>query len=94
MNCLCCGKPLRTENTDSGWHKSCIKRFFGTAELPEIAIDEAAFETLAAESTNKGYTVPGVRKTVFAFVFRRKHSKAHAGKLSYGLYPEAAGSGI
>ena len=52
MNCLCCGKPLRTENTDSGWHKSCIKRFFGTAELPEIAIDEAAFETLAAESTN------------------------------------------
>lgn len=62
MNCLCCGKPLRTENTRSGWHKSCIKRFFGTTELPEIAIDEKTFEILATESTNKGYTVPGVQK--------------------------------
>ena len=54
MNCLCCGKPLRSGDAHTGWHKSCIRRFFGTAELPEIAIDEAAFETLAAESTNKG----------------------------------------
>ena len=69
MNCLCCGKPLRTENTDSGWHKSCIKRFFGTAELPEIAIDEAAFEALATESINKGYTVPGVQKKLSLHLF-------------------------
>lgn len=62
MNCLCCGKPLRTENTRSGWHKSCIKRFFGTTELPEIAIDEKALEILATESTSRGYTVPGVQK--------------------------------
>lgn len=62
MNCLCCGKPLRTENTKSGWHKSCIKRFFGTTELPEIAIDEKTLEILAAESTSRGYTVPGVQK--------------------------------
>lgn len=62
MNCLCCGKPLRTENTQSGWHKSCIKRFFGTTELPEIAIDEKTLEILAAESTSRGYTVPGVQK--------------------------------
>ena len=72
MNCLCCGKPLRTENTDSGWHKSCIKRFFGTAELPEIAIDEAAFEALAAESTNKGYTVPGVQKNCPCICFPKE----------------------
>lgn len=62
MNCLCCGKPLRTDNTQSGWHKSCIKRFFGTTELPEIAIDEKTLEILAAESTSRGYTVPGVQK--------------------------------
>ncbi len=62
MNCLCCGKPLRTENTQSGWHKSCIKRFFGTTELPEIAIDEKTLEILATESTSRGYTVPGVQK--------------------------------
>ena len=69
MNCLCCGKTLRSENTDSGWHKSCIKRFFGTAQLPEIAMDEAAFEILAAESTNKGYTVPGVQKKLTLHLF-------------------------
>lgn len=69
MNCLCCGKPLRTENTNSGWHKSCIKRFFGTAELPEIAIDEKTLELLATESTNKGYTVPGVQKKLSLHLF-------------------------
>lgn len=69
MNCLCCGKPLRTENTKSGWHKSCIKRFFGTTELPEIAIDEKALEILAAESTSRGYTVPGVQKKLSLHLF-------------------------
>lgn len=62
MNCLCCGKPLRSENVQFGWHMSCIKRFFGTTKLPEIAIDENALELLATESTNKGCTVPGVQK--------------------------------
>lgn len=61
MNCFCCGKPLKTEN-DSGWHKACIKRFFGTAHIPEIEIDENTLEALAAQSTSKGLTVPGVQK--------------------------------
>lgn len=61
MNCLCCGKPLRTAGSDR-WHKSCIKRFFGTSVIPEIIIDEKTLEMLAEESTNKGYTVPGVQK--------------------------------
>ncbi len=69
MNCLCCGKPLRTENTHFGWHKSCIKKFFGTTKLPEIAIDEKALELLATESTNKGYTVPGVQKKLSLHLF-------------------------
>ncbi len=69
MNCLCCGKPLRTEDTHSGWHKSCIRRFFGTIELPEIVIDEVTFEALATESTNKGYTVPGVQKKLSLHLF-------------------------
>lgn len=62
MNCLCCGKPLRTNESVSGWHKSCIKRFFGTSAIPKIEIDDEALELLATESTNKGYTVPGVQK--------------------------------
>lgn len=69
MKCLCCGKLFRTESTSSGWHKNCIKRFFGTTELPEIAIDENTLEILAAESINKGYTVPGVRKKLSLHLF-------------------------
>ena len=60
MNCFCCGKPLKTEN-DNGWHKACIKRFFGIAHVPEIEIDEKTLESLAAQSTSKGLTVPGVQ---------------------------------
>lgn len=61
MNCLCCGKPLRTPN-ETGWHKSCIKRFFGTTTLPEIEIDDKILNNLAIETTNRGFTVPGVQK--------------------------------
>lgn len=61
MNCYCCGKPLNSGNI-AGWHKACIKRFFGTAVLPEIDIDEKTLEALALTCTNKGYTVPGVQK--------------------------------
>lgn len=61
MNCLCCGKPLRTPD-ETGWHKACIKRFFGTTTLPEIKIDNKTLKLLANEATNKGFTVPGVQK--------------------------------
>lgn len=61
MNCLCCGKPLRTPD-EIGWHKACIKRFFGTTKLPEIEIDDKTLNLLATETTNKGFTVPGVQK--------------------------------
>lgn len=61
MNCLCCGKPLRTPSV-TGWHKSCIKRFFGTEELPEIMIDDKTLQLLAIETIHKGFTVPGVQK--------------------------------
>ena len=83
MNCLCCGKPLRTENTQSGWHKSCIKRFFGTTGLPEIAIDEKALEILAAESTSRGYTVPGVQKKLSLHLL----SEGSKPRLTLGNYP-------
>lgn len=69
MKCLCCGKPLRSDNTQSGWHKSCIKKFFGITEIPEIKIDEKTLESLAMESTNKGYTVPGVQKKLSLHLF-------------------------
>ncbi len=61
MNCLCCGKPLRRME-EPGWHKACIRRFFGTDSLPAIEIDDKTLALLAAETTNKGFTVPGVQK--------------------------------
>ena len=62
MNCLCCGKPVTDAESNTNWHKRCIKSFFGTIELPEIEIDRATLERLANETINKGYTVPGVQK--------------------------------
>ena len=83
MNCLCCGKPLRPDDAHIGWHKSCIRRFFGTAKLPEIAIDEATFEALATESTNKGYTVPGVQRKLSLHLF----SEGDTPRLTLVNYP-------
>lgn len=61
MNCLCCGKPLKTDEP-SGWHKACVKRFFGTSIIPELEIDNSALEHLAIETAGKGLTIPGVQK--------------------------------
>lgn len=73
MNCFCCGKPLKTEN-DTGWHKACIKRFFGTVDIPEIEIDEKTLESLAAQSTSKGLTVPGVQKKLSLHLSTDNHN--------------------
>ena len=62
MNCLCCGKPLKTEGNLYQWHHSCIKSFFGTSKIPDIDVSEEILNQLAIDSTNKGYTVPGVQK--------------------------------
>lgn len=68
MNCLCCGKPLRTKE-ETGWHKACIKHFFMTETFPEIEIDEQALTQLATETIQKGYTVPGVQKKLSLHLF-------------------------
>lgn len=65
--CLCCGKPFGKLTTKSeqdiyGWHFSCIRKFFGTSKFPDIDVSEEVLNQLALDSTNKGYTVPGVQK--------------------------------
>lgn len=62
MNCLCCGKPLLDNEQETGWHKACIRRFFGTSGLPELELSDEILKKLVLESVNKGYTVPGVQK--------------------------------
>ena len=61
--CLCCGKSLNKTNSNiNGWHLACIKNFFGTSKFPDIDVSEELLNQLALDSTNKGYTVPGVQK--------------------------------
>ncbi len=66
MKCLCCNKPISETATpyelSVKWHKQCIKNFFGTNVLPKLDVSEQTLKRLAVESTNKGYTVPGVQK--------------------------------
>ena len=62
MNCLCCGKPLPSPEPPSGWHVSCVRKFFGTKELPILDLNEETLLLLAEKSVNRGYTVPGVQK--------------------------------
>ena len=66
MKCLCCGKKftLKTsaEELKNGWHKECVKAFFGSQKLPVLDLSEETLKRLAEESTNKGFTVPGVQK--------------------------------
>ena len=86
MNCLCCGKPLRTPD-ETGWHKACIKRFFGTTKLPEIEIDDKTLNLLATETTNKGFTVPGVQKKLsLHLVSDSRPFRTHSLKAMQGLH--------
>lgn len=66
MKCLCCGKEFTPkasiEEVECGWHKKCVKAFFGSNKLPLLDLSEEALKRLAEESTNKGFTVPGVQK--------------------------------
>ncbi|NLW12033.1 MAG: HipA domain-containing protein [Clostridiaceae bacterium] len=66
MNCLHCGKMFTKSaditETETGWHRSCIARFFGTNKLPEIDVTDEVIKQLATDSVNRGLTVPGVQK--------------------------------
>lgn len=66
INCLCCGESINEPASDfeitSGWHKRCVKKFFGTSSLPDIDIDDNKLIALANNTTQKGITVPGVQK--------------------------------
>ena len=64
MNCLCCGKPLleQEETRGTGWHRKCVRNFFGTEKLPELDLSPEALDRLAEETAQKHLTVPGVQK--------------------------------
>lgn len=47
MKCLCCGKEFTQkaciEEVESGWHKKCVKAFFGSSMLPLLDISKVDF---------------------------------------------------
>lgn len=79
MKCLCCGKPILDSadvyELETMWHSSCVKKFFGTKKFPDIDITEEILEKLAIESTNKGYTVPGVQKKLSLHLTEEKEPR-------------------
>lgn len=66
MTCLCCGKPIPETASESEregrWHTACVRKFFGSTALPELDLSDDTLTQLAIESTNRGFTVPGVQK--------------------------------
>ena len=66
MKCLLCGKEIPEtavrQDRETQWHSACVRRFFGTEVLPELDISDDTLMHIAVESTNRGFTVPGVQK--------------------------------
>lgn len=60
--CLCSLEPLSEEEAQVGWKRSCIRKFFGTDELPILDLDEDSFLQIASQHVKSGQTVPGVQK--------------------------------
>lgn len=79
MRCLCCGKEIRAgasdEEKQTGWHRKCVYRFFGTKELPFIELGDEALELLAEKTVSKEYTVPGVQKKMSLHLSREKKAR-------------------
>jgi serine/threonine-protein kinase HipA len=66
MRCLCCGREIAenapAEEKNTQWHKRCVKKFFGTTQLPVLDLSEEMLLRLAQETADRGFTVPGVQK--------------------------------
>ncbi len=73
MICLCCGKKLKEAEYETGWHKSCIRRFFGTDLFPELVIDHTLINELADRTTQNGFTIPGVQKKISLHLSREEN---------------------
>ncbi len=71
MRCFCCGKPILPEESSSGWHVRCIRKFFGTDTLPVLDLSEEALASYVTQSVSKGLTVPGVQRKMSVHLNRQ-----------------------
>lgn len=59
MKCLYCYKPLAEGEID--YHKSCARKIFGTATVPQLPYTRVNIKELAREIVTASTTVPGVQ---------------------------------
>ncbi len=74
MRCLCCNKELLPSDK-YGWHKVCIKRFFGSDKIPELDLTEEKIEEITKNNISLGYTVPGVQKKLSVSLSSKQNIK-------------------
>ncbi len=91
--CLCCGKTI--SNNEGTWHKSCIKRFFGTESLPNFNLKELS--NLFSDYQSPESIVPGVQKKVSLYLKKegnksllttKGYPSSYILKLSSDNYPQ------
>lgn len=84
--CLCCGEPLLgEEEKKTGWHHACLRRFFGTDQLPLLDFNNAVFTKLASAAIADGRTIAGVQKKLSAHL--EKGGRNRSGRLTIIGYP-------
>ncbi|MGN1046622.1 MAG: HipA domain-containing protein [Candidatus Cryptobacteroides sp.] len=71
--CLYCYKELAEGEVD--FHKGCSKKFFGTAEAPELPYSLDELDTLAAQVIRAQTTLTGVQEKLSLHLDRHEGSK-------------------
>lgn len=59
-NCLFCYKPVET----GGYHTACSKKFFGTAQVPLLELDQEKLNKLAQITVNERLALTGVQPKI------------------------------
>lgn len=78
MKCLCCNKELNEK--DILWHKKCLKRFFGTLEIPNI---DSSIEKEIENDLKNRKTITGVQEK-FSYTLKELDQSANKITLNFG----------
>lgn len=70
--CLCCYKELSPGEVD--YHRSCIRRFFGTNEVPQMPFTHAGVRDLAKQVVRSQTTVTGVQSKLSLDIEKVEHT--------------------
>lgn len=80
-NCWFCYKDAG----DTHYHQACAKKFFGTAEVPTLQLEDALIESLAKQTVNQRIAVTGVQPKLS---LTQQNEKGHNSLTIVGLWGE------